>query len=80
MLGWVHMINDSTTAFCYGVMNGANDFSNPVVIPNSYNIQPHGENLSKIIFKPSEEIIALWGAANPNPKTIFSIGVLCTIF
>src|SRR6185503_12141730 len=47
-------------------------FNEPVIIPNSNNIQPHGENLPKIIFKPSGEIIALWGAANPNPKNKYS--------
>jgi hypothetical protein len=49
-----------------------NRFSSPIVIPNSGNIQPHGENMPKIIFKPSGEIIALWGAANPNPRNKYS--------
>ena len=72
ILSWVRMINDSTTAFCYVTSRDGNTFSAPVVIPNSSNIQPHGENLPKIIFKPSGEIIALWGAANPNHKNKYS--------
>ncbi len=72
VLSWVRMINDSTTAFCYARNEEGKGFSNPIVIPNSSNIQPHGENLPKIIFKPSGEIIALWGARNANPKNKYS--------
>lgn len=72
VLSWVRMINDSTTAFCYATSTDGKTFSSPTVIPNSGNIQPHGENLPKIIFKPSGEVIALWGAANPNPKNKYS--------
>lgn len=72
VLCWVRMINDSTTAFCYATTTDGKKFSQPVVIPNSGNIEPHGENIPKIIFKPSGEIIALWGAANPNPKNKYS--------
>jgi hypothetical protein len=57
---------------CYATSNDGKTFGAPVVIPNSNNIQPHGENLPKIIFKPSGEIIALWGAANPNPRNKYS--------
>ncbi|MFL5811763.1 MAG: sialidase family protein [Flavisolibacter sp.] len=72
VLSWVRIINDSTTAFCYAVSKDGKSFGSPVVIPNSNNIQPHGENLPKIIFKPSGEIIALWGAGNPNPRNKYS--------
>jgi len=72
VISWVRMSNDSTSAFCYSVCNNGKTFGAPIVIPGSGNIQPHGENLPKIIFKPSHEIIALWGAANPNPKNKYS--------
>ena len=72
VLSWIRMINDSTTAFCYAINSGGKTFSAPAMIPNTSNIQPHGENLPKIIFKPSGEIIAFWGAANPNPKNKYS--------
>lgn len=71
VLSWVRTINDSTTAFCYATSTDGKTFSLPIVIPNS-NAEPHGENLPKIIFKPSGEIIALWGTANPNPKNKYS--------
>jgi hypothetical protein len=35
-------------------------------------VYPHGENLPKIIFKPSGEILAAWGASNPNPNNPYS--------
>ena len=72
VLSWVRMINDSTTALCYAASIDGKTFSSPVVIPNSSNIEPHSENLPKIIFKPSGDMIALWGSANPNPKNKYS--------
>ncbi len=72
VLSWVRMINDSTTAFCYAVSKDGKSFSNPVVVPNSDNIQPHGENLPKIIFKPSGEIIALWGTKSNSAKNKYA--------
>lgn len=71
-ISWVRMVNDSTAAFCYAISKDGKTFGAPIVIPGSGNIQPHGENLPKIIFKPSHEVIALWGAANPNPKNKYS--------
>ena len=78
VLSWVHMINDSTPEFRYATTVDGRSFSQPVIIPNSGSVQPHGENLPKIIFKPSGEIIALWGAANPNPKNKYSGQVFYT--
>ncbi len=72
VLSWVSMINDSSTAFCYAKADDRLRFSEPVIIPGTGRIKPHGENLPKIIFKPSGEIIALWGTANPNPRNKFS--------
>src|SRR3954454_1256526 len=73
VLSWVRMMNDSSAVFCYAVSaDGGKSFGNTVTIPSSTNIQPHGENLPKIIFKPSGEILALWGAAHPNPANKYS--------
>ena len=68
VLSWAREINDSTSVFCYAVTaDGGQTFRNVVTIPSTDNLQPHSENLPKIVFKPSGEIIALWGASNPNP-------------
>lgn len=72
-LSWVRTNHDSTSSFCYAISaDGGKTFDKPVVIPSSASIQSHSENLPKIIVKPSGEIIALWSAANPNPKNKYS--------
>ena len=72
-LSWVRMMNDSSASFCYAVSaDGGKSFGKTIVIPSSNSIQPHSENLPKIIVRPSGEIMALWGAANPNPKNKYS--------
>src|SRR6476660_1445447 len=68
VLSWVRIVNDSTRALCYATSDDGKTFSKPVVVPGSGNVQVHGENPPKVIFKPSGEIVALWGAGNPNPK------------
>lgn len=73
VISWARMINDSTSVFCYAVStNAGKSFGEIITIPFSDNLKPHSENLPKIIFKPSGEIIALWGASNPNPKNKYS--------
>ncbi len=70
---WARAVTDSTYIFCYAVSaDGGQSFGKIIAIPSSHTIQPHSENLPKIIFKPSGEIIALWGAANPNPTNKYS--------
>ena len=73
VLSWVRMLPDSSSVFCYAVSTDeGKTFGPATVVPSSHNIEPHSENLPKIIFKPSGDIIALWGAANPNPKNKYS--------
>ncbi|MGZ3958539.1 MAG: hypothetical protein ACXVBT_11645, partial [Flavisolibacter sp.] len=78
VLSWISTPNDSTTAFCFATSREGKSFSDPVIIPGSQHLQPHGENLPKIIFKPSGEVIALWGEANPHPKNKYAGRVLYT--
>lgn len=73
VLSWVKEINDSVALMCYSVSeDNGNTFSEPVEIPSSEDIHPHGENLPKIIFKPNGEIIAMWGMSNPSEKNKYS--------
>jgi hypothetical protein len=72
VLSWVRILNDASTEFCYAVSVNGKTFSKPITVPGSGNIAPHGENLPKLIFKPSGEILALWGAANPNANNKYS--------
>lgn len=73
VLSWVREVDTANAVYCYAVSPDAGkSFGKPVEIPGSNNVHPHGENMPKIIFKPSGEIIAAWGAANPNPKNKYS--------
>jgi hypothetical protein len=72
VLSWIRKMNDSSNVFCYALSADGKTFGQPVVIPGTNNIHPHAENLPKVIFKPSGEIIAVWGAANPNASNAYS--------
>lgn len=72
VLSWVRTEADSSKVFCYATSNDGKTFSAPVMIPGSSNVQVHAENLPKVIFKPSGEIIAVWGTKNSNPKNKYS--------
>ena len=73
VLSWIKKTGTAASVFCYAVsMDEGKTFGRTVDIPGSSNVQPHGENMPKVIFKTSGEIIAVWGAANPNPKNAYS--------
>ncbi|HXS54733.1 MAG TPA: sialidase family protein, partial [Hanamia sp.] len=73
VLSWIRKIDSAKRIFTYAVSTDkGKTFGLPIEIPGSNNVQPHGENMPKIIFKPSGEIIAVWGAANPSPKNAYS--------
>ena len=72
-ISWIREDASKATAFCYGISKDeGKSFEEFIEIPGSNNVKPHGENLPKVIFKPSGEIIAAWGAANPNPVNKYS--------
>ena len=67
ILSWVRETSDSTAVFCYATStDGGVSFGEPIAVPPSSKVKPHSENLPKVIFKPSGEIIALWGAASTS--------------
>jgi hypothetical protein len=73
VLSWVRQSADSGISFCFArSYDEGKTFGNATEVPGSSNVSAHGENIPKIIFKPSGEIIAVWGAANPNPKNAYS--------
>ena len=69
VLSWVKQLSDSSSVLCYSVLDGQDK---TVEIPATKNIHAHAENLPKVIFKPSGDIIAVWGARNANPKNKYS--------
>jgi hypothetical protein len=73
VLSWVRSLNDSSFVFCYARSeDGGKTFSAPVTVPASTTVKPHSENLPKVVFKPSGEIIALWGAASRSQKNKYA--------
>lgn len=77
VLSWIRESSDTTSVFCYAVsQNGGQSFGDPVVVPGSNRIEPHAENLPKVIFKPSGEILAIWGTASNDPRNKYS-GNIC---
>ena len=73
VLSWVKQLDSSTSIYCYAVSKDeGKTFGKSNEIPSSVTVHPHAENLPKIIFKPSGEIIAVWGASNPNPNNAYA--------
>ena len=73
VLSWVKKTDSTSFIYCYAISKDkGKTFEKPVEIPGSNNVFPHGENMPKIIFKPSGEIIAVWGASNPNPANAYA--------
>ncbi|TRX36772.1 exo-alpha-sialidase [Flavobacterium sp. ZT3R18] len=60
---------ENETVLCYAVFDyNKNEFQNPIIIESSKGVELHGENAPKIIFKPNNEIIAVWGIDNATEK------------
>ncbi|AOW11056.1 sialidase family protein [Flavobacterium gilvum] len=60
---------DKETVLCYSLFDSnKKKFGKPIVIESSRGAELHGENAPKIIFKPNNEIIAVWGVNNPSEK------------
>lgn len=73
VLSWIRKINSSTSVYCYSISkDNGKTFGKTIVISGSENIHPHGENIPKIVFKSSGEIIAAWASGNPNPKNPYA--------
>lgn len=73
VLSWVRETGADKAVVCYAVSEDkGKTFGSTIEIPASNNVYPHGENMPKIIFKPSGEIIAVWGAANKNPANAYA--------
>jgi len=73
VLSWIKKTDSVSFVYCYAISKDkGKTFSKAVKIPGSTNVFPHGENMPKIIFKPSGDIITVWGAANPNPANSYA--------
>jgi hypothetical protein len=60
---------ENETVLCYSFFDSTkNTFQKPITIQSSKGVELHGENAPKIIFKPNNEIIAVWGIDNATEK------------
>ncbi len=60
---------NNQTVLCYSLFDSAKKkFLKPTAIESSRGVEIHGENAPKIIFKPNNEIIAVWGVNNATEK------------
>lgn len=60
---------EGETVICYSIFDSnKNNFQKPISIQSSKGVELHGENAPKIIFKPNNEIIAVWGIDNATEK------------
>lgn len=73
VLSWIRSTGDSAHVFCYArSADGGRTFGAPVVVTPSTTIKPHSENLPKVVFKPSGEVIALWGTASRDSRNKYA--------
>lgn len=73
VLSWIRSTGDSSYVLCYArSADEGKSFGATVVVAPSTNIKPHSENLPKVIFKPSGEVIALWGTASGDPRNKYA--------
>lgn len=69
VMSFVSQKNNHKGVMCYSEFSSVDGkFQSPIEIPSSQGVELHGENMPKIIFKPNNEIIAVWGVGNPSPK------------
>jgi hypothetical protein len=60
---------ENTAILCYSIFDSdKKKFQKLIEIQSSKGVELHGENAPKIIFKPNNEIIAVWGIDNPSEK------------
>ncbi|MFB9865526.1 sialidase family protein [Rufibacter immobilis] len=53
-------------------LDGGKTFQKAQAIPTSEGVYPHDENLSKLLFKPNGEMMAMFAVQNPNPENSYA--------
>lgn len=69
VISWVQALPENRFQFCYAISSDmGKTFTEPVIVSPSTTISPHAENAPKLLFKPSGEIIAVWGVTATKSK------------
>lgn len=52
--------------------DGGNTFSAPRLVTTATGIQPHAENMPKMVFRPNGEVIAMYGVQSNDPRNKYA--------
>ncbi|GAB2652284.1 hypothetical protein GCM10027036_01560 [Flavihumibacter cheonanensis] len=67
VLSWVEQVTENRFRMRYAIStNNGKSFEAPVFVTPSITLSPHAENAPKLVFKPSGEIIAVWGVTSTS--------------
>ncbi len=80
VLSWVQQENPKEDpVVCYAVFSGEDGtFGPPHPIPTSKGVEPHGENMPKIIFQKNGSIWAVFNVKNPHPGNPYTGAIYYT--
>lgn len=80
VVSWVENNNEGETGTLYYAVSAdeGNTFSPAVQVSSANNIQPHAENLPKIIFRKNGEVIAMYGTESGDPRNKYAGKVFYT--
>lgn len=80
VVSWVENNSEGETGTLYYAVSSdeGNTFSPAVQVSSANNIQPHAENLPKIIFRKNGEVIAMYGAESGDPRNKYAGKVFYT--
>lgn len=72
VMGWVRGAGEEAV-MCFAVSgDGGHTFGAAQPIGPSRGVDPHGENLPKLVFLPKGEVFAAWGLRNPDPRNKYA--------
>lgn len=68
VLSWIKQDSSNGTGTMYYAIStdSGQSFGKPEIIPPSKGVEPHGENMPKIIFKKNGEALAVFGVSAPS--------------
>ncbi len=74
VLSWVSQTGEEGAGRLYYARSadGGKSFSAPVPVPTAIRIEPHGENLPRMILTKNGEQIALFGSSHPIPGNAYA--------
>ncbi|RFS24575.1 hypothetical protein DVR12_05050 [Chitinophaga silvatica] len=80
VVSWIETDSAAETGMMYYAVfdSGSLNFNAPIAIPTSAGVVPHDENLPKILFKPDNVVIAVFGVETNDVRNKYAGKVLYT--